>query len=219
MKITRWDTKEIIFELECDSWEQLLKGALKAKVSFFRADFSWANFSDSNFRGSNFSDSDFSDSNFRGSNFRGSNFRGSDFRGSNFRGSDFSDSDFRGSDFRGSNFRGSDFRDSNFSDSNFRGSNFSDSDFSDSNFRGSNFRGSKHQYKIGNMREWHSMQLDTYMIVFNKHILAIGCQQFSIKEWREFSDKQIENMDKEALAWWAKWKDFIFKAIELTKKA
>ena len=39
MKLLRWDTKEVIFELECDSWEQLLKSALKEKISFYRADF------------------------------------------------------------------------------------------------------------------------------------------------------------------------------------
>ena len=37
MKLLRWDTKEVIFELECSSWEQLLKGALKEKISFYIA--------------------------------------------------------------------------------------------------------------------------------------------------------------------------------------
>ena len=141
MKLTRWDTKEVIFELECSSWEELLKGALKAKISFYRSDFSGSNFSESDFRGSNFSESDFSES---------------------------------------------------------------------------NFSGSRHQYKIGNMTEWHSMQLDTYMVGFNRHILTIGCQQHKIKEWKNFSSVEIERMDDEALLWWDKWKDFIFKAIELT---
>ncbi|MDD3443182.1 MAG: pentapeptide repeat-containing protein [Sulfurimonas denitrificans] len=201
MIIKRWDTKEVIFELECSSWEELLKGALKAKISFYRADFSYSNFSYSNF----------SDSDFRGSNFRGSNFGYSDFRGSNFRGSNF-----RGSNFRGSNFRGSDFSDSDFSDSDFGDSDFRGSNFRGSNFRGSNFSDSKHQYKIGNMREWKSMQLDTYMIVFNEHTLAIGCQQHTIKEWQEFTDDTISKMDTNALLWWTKWKELIFKAIELS---
>ena len=183
MKLTRWDTNQVIFELECNSWEELLKGALEAKISFYRAD-----------------------------------FRGSDFRGSNFRYSNFSDSDFSNSDFSDSNFSDSDFSNSDFSDSNFSDSDFSDSEFSDSEFSDSNFRGSKHQYKIGNMREWHSMQLDTYMIVFNKHILAIGCKQFKIKEWESFTDEEITDMDSGALEWWKKWKDFIFKAIELCEK-
>ena len=198
MKLTRWDTREVIFELNCGSWEELLKGALKARISFYRANFSGSDFSESNFRGSDFSESDFSESDFSGSDFSWSDFSGSDFSES-----DFSESDFRGSNFSGSNFRGSDFR---------------GSDFSGSDFRGLDFRKSRHQYKIGNMREWHSMQLDRYMIVFDKNILAIGCQQHSIKKWKEFSDKEISNMDKAALDWWNKWKDFIFKAIELCEK-
>jgi hypothetical protein len=66
------------------------------------------------------------------------------------------------------------------------------------------------------MEEWKSLQLDTYMIVFNKHILAIGCQQFKIKEWKKFTDDEISEMYDGALDWWNKWKDFIFKAIELS---
>jgi len=66
------------------------------------------------------------------------------------------------------------------------------------------------------MREWKSMQLDTYMVVYNKHILAIGCQQHTIKEWKEFTDEKISTFDDGAIEWWNKWKDFIFKAIELS---
>ena len=66
------------------------------------------------------------------------------------------------------------------------------------------------------MREWKSMQLDTYMIVFNKRIMAIGCQQHTIDEWKQFTDEKIAEMDKKSLEWWNKWKDFIFKAIELS---
>ena len=34
MQLKRWDTKEVIFEMDCSSWEELLKGALKMKISF-----------------------------------------------------------------------------------------------------------------------------------------------------------------------------------------
>ena len=68
------------------------------------------------------------------------------------------------------------------------------------------------------MKEWHSLQLDTYMVGFNKHILAIGCQQHAIEKWKDFTDEEIQKMDVGALVWWKKWKDFIFKAIELCNK-
>jgi hypothetical protein len=170
MKLKRWDTGKVIFETECSSWEELLKGALKAKVIFFKADFR--------------------DADFRGADFSDANFRYSDFRGADFSGADFSGADFRYSDFRYSDFSNADFRDADF-------------------------RGSKHQYKIGNMVEWHSMLLETYVIGFNSRILTIGCQQNTIKKWKEFTDTEISKMDKGALEWWRKWKDFIFQAIEL----
>ena len=60
------------------------------------------------------------------------------------------------------------------------------------------------------------MQLDTYMICFNKHILAIGCRQHTIEKWQNFTDDEISIMDGDALMWWKKWKKFIFEAIKLS---
>ena len=151
--------------MECDSWADLLKGALKAKVSFYRADFREANFS--------------------WANFRKANFREADFKGAYFRGADFREADFRGADFREADFREADFI------------------------------GASYQYCTGNAKELKSMQLNRYLIVFNKHFLAIGCQQHSIKKWKNFTDDKIDSLDNGALEWWNKWKDFIFKAIEL----
>ena len=200
MKLKRWDTQEVIFELECSSWADLLKGALKAKVSLYRADFSEANFIEANFRWADFSEANFIEANFIEANFRGANFSEANFRGANFRWADF---------------RWADFSEANFSEANFIEADFRGADFSEANFREADFRGDSYQYCIGNMREIKSMQLDTYLIVFNKHFLAIGCQQHSIEKWKNFTDDEIENLDNGALEWWNKWKDFIFKAIEL----
>ena len=190
MQLKRWDTKEVIFEMECDSWADLLKGALKAKVSFYRA-------------------------NFNGADFRGADFRGADFREANFNGADFREASFNGADFRGA-----DFREASFIWADFRKANFREADFKGAYFRGANFReadfiGASYQYCTGNAKELKSMQLDTYLIVFNKHFLAIGCQQHSIEKWKNFTDDEIDSLDNGALEWWNKWKDFIFKAIEL----
>ena len=48
--------------------------------------------------------------------------------------------------------------------------------------------------------------------------MAIGCEQHLISEWKGFSDKTISEMDKGALDWWNKWKEFIFTAIELSQE-
>ena len=69
---------------------------------------------------------------------------------------------------------------------------------------------------IGNMKEIRSMQLETYTITFTKDVLQIGCKNYSHSEWQEFTDDQIDEMADNAIEFWHKWKDFIFKAIELS---
>jgi hypothetical protein len=66
------------------------------------------------------------------------------------------------------------------------------------------------------MRQIFSLQLEAWEVSFTSENLAIGCQQHTIKEWREFSDDTINSIDTSALVWWKKWKVFIFKAIELS---
>jgi hypothetical protein len=60
------------------------------------------------------------------------------------------------------------------------------------------------------------MQINKWRIVFTKDILAIGCQQHTIEEWRSFDDERINMMEVTALEWWRKYKEFIFMAIELS---
>ena len=68
---------------------------------------------------------------------------------------------------------------------------------------------------IGNMIELCSMQIETYSIAFTKDILQIGCKRYSHKEWFDFRTDIIDEMDINAIVFWEKYKDFIFKAIEL----
>ena len=68
----------------------------------------------------------------------------------------------------------------------------------------------------GNMKEIKNISVDKYHIVFTENILAIGCKTFSYEEWENFKDDEIATLDKGALEWWRKWKDFIFKAVELS---
>ena len=133
MKIERWDTKEVIFELECSSWADLMKAALKEKISFY---------------------------------------------GANLRGADLSYTDLHGANLRGADLR----------------------------------------FLVGNGEEVKTMHLEKYMVVFTKDVLVIGCESHPISEWEDFTDKEIDKMDSGALDWWNKWKDFIFKAIELSHK-
>ena len=164
-----------------------------------------------NLRGSNLSGSNLSGINLSGSDLRGINLRGSNLSGSNLSGINLSGSDLRGINLSDSYCRGSNLSDINLSGINLSGCDFSGCDLSDSNLSGSNLR-----FAVGNMSIVFSMQLENWRISFTDEILAIGCQQHTIKEWREFNDDIIKSMDSSALVWWKKWKDFVFTAIDLS---
>ena len=126
------------------------------------------------------------DANLIGANLRDANLIGADLRGANLIGADLRDADLRGANLRGANLR-------------------------DANLIGANLRDAK-----GNLREFKTMQIETYSISFTKDILQIGCKRYSIEEWKNFDDETIGKMDSGALTFWNKWKQFIFTAIELS---
>jgi hypothetical protein len=110
---------------------------------------------------------------------------------------------------------------SDLSYSNLRYSNLSGSNLSYSNLRYSDLRYSDLSYSdlmgtIGNMREIKSLQIETWPVTYTVERLQIGCQNHSIKEWAGFSDETIKGMADGALEFWHKWKDVIFKIIELS---
>ena len=67
------------------------------------------------------------------------------------------------------------------------------------------------RYAIGNSEEVKSLQIEQWLIVYTKDVLAIGCQQHSIQNWFAFDDAKKSAMDKNALKWWQKWKDILKK--------
>jgi len=93
--------------------------------------------------------------------------------------------------------------------------NLSDADLSDANLSRADLR-----FCIGNNKEVKSLQIGVYLINYYKVdgsiILNIGCQTHKLEEWGKFSDDEINKMDDEnALDWWKKNKEVLFKIIEL----
>ena len=154
----------------------------------------------------------------------------SDLRGSNLSESNLSDSNLIGSDLSYSNLIGSDLRDSNLSDSNLSysnlsysnlsysnliGSNLSYSNLSDSNLRGSDLSYSDLRCVIGNGREVKSLQIGTYLVSYHKDILNIGCQTHTLDKWINFTDEEIDAMDKgTSLDWWKLNKDILVTLVK-----
>ena len=109
---------------------------------------------------------------------------------------------------------------------NLRGANLGSVDLSSADLRGANLRytnlrgadlsGANLRWCIGNMREIKSAQFDTYDVTWTKDTLAIGCQQHPIKDWWQFDDTTITNMDRDALLWWKKWKLVLQQIIEMS---
>ena len=154
---------------------------------------------------------DFSNRNMRGSNMSGAYMRGVNMSGANMRGLNMS----------GADMRGAYMSDANMSDANMSGANMRGADMSDANMSGANMRGSNIDYvslfdATGNSVNIITIQLGKYTVNYTHDRMQIGCKNYPIKEWFNFSDEKIESMDNRALDWWNKYKYFIKQAIELT---
>ena len=75
------------------------------------------------------------------------------------------------------------------------------------NMRGANLRGAD-----GNNEQVKSLQLGKYITTILVNVrITIGCQNHTILEWENFTDKEISEMDDGALDWWKKWKEVILE--------
>jgi len=154
--------------------------------------------------------------NISGANLRYANISGADLRGANISGADLRGADLRGANISGANLRctnisGADLSGANISGANLRGANINGADLRGADISGADLRGA-----TGNQKEIKTINTTKYTIVFSDEKLAIGCQQHSIEEWKEFTDDEISEMDNGALEWWNRWSAFIFTAIELS---
>jgi uncharacterized protein YjbI with pentapeptide repeats len=86
------------------------------------------------------------------------------------------------------------------------------------NLGGANLHCADLRGAVGNSREIKSLSILNWPIAFTDTEMAIGCKQFAIGEWKNFTDEEIDNMEHTALAWWKKHKDFIFLSIELSRE-
>ena len=88
----------------------------------------------------------------------------------------------------------------NLRDANLRGANLRGADLRGANLRGADLDGEKlvkTPLQLNNLK-WFVLISDKY--------LRIGCQRFTIEEWRNFDDAAIVKMDFAALKFWRKWK-------------
>ena len=67
---------------------------------------------------------------------------------------------------------------------------------------------------IGNGREIKSLQIGTYNISYTKDIISIGCKTYTLEQWKNFTDVEIDNMNSEALKWWKLNKELIITLVK-----
>jgi uncharacterized protein YjbI with pentapeptide repeats len=125
----------------------------------------------------------------------GADLYGADLRGANLRDADLRGANLDGADLRGANLDGADLRGANL-----RGADLDGADLRGANLRGANLYGeklTKTPLQLNNLK-WFVLISDKY--------LRIGCQRFTIEEWKNFDDETIVKMDFAALKFWRKWK-------------
>ena len=138
-------------------------------------------------------------------------WRGADLYGADLRGANLYGADLRGANLSGANLSGADLQGANLP-----GADLCDANLCGANLCGANLRGANLRDAIGEMKYIKSLQCDRYRIVYTSEKLNIGCQSHTIKEWQEFDDKTISNMDNQALEWWTVWKPIIMNIIEVS---
>ena len=112
------------------------------------------------------------------------------------------------------NLSGANLRGANLSWANLSGANLSWANLSWANLSEANLSGANLSRANGNNHELKTVQSGKYSITFSASVMAIGCEQHTIKQWFRFTKKQIAAMDHGALEWWTTWKPILKSIIE-----
>ena len=130
-----------------------------------------------------------------GADLRGANLHGADLYGADLDGANLRGANLCGANLCGTNLDGADLRDANLYCADLRGANLDGADLCGADLDGEKLV--KTPLQLNNLK-WFVLISDKY--------LRIGCQRFTIEEWRNFSDEEIVKMDFAALKFWRKWK-------------
>ena len=211
VKLCRWDNGEIIFEREVGSMRELLEVAIRERINL-----EYANLVNANLVNANLENAKLENADLRYSNLEYSDLANADLRYSNVEYSNLRYSNLANANLEYSNLRYSNLANANLANADLENAKLGNAYLEKANLEKANLENTNLRYAIGNMKEIRSMQVERYHIVYTSKMLCIGCMQYPIEEWENFSDDQIRKMDKGALDFWKKWKEFIFLAIELS---
>ena len=100
-----------------------------------------------------------------------------------------------------------------FSGANLSGAYLSGANLSDAYLSGAYLRGANLQHAVGNLREIRSIHCFERVITYSADRIWIGCKNYTIEEWWDFTDAEISEMSNEALERWTKWKPLLQQVI------
>jgi len=123
----------------------------------------------------------------------------------NLSGATLSDANLRNADLTAANLMGANLRHANLRRTNLRHACLELSDLRNADIR----------YSIGNGDEVKTIQTEYYHISYTNKEMAIGCKQYTIEEWFNFSDEELNNMGLIALEFWKKWKPILKSIMEV----
>ena len=115
---------------------------------------------------------------------------------------DLSRADLRWADLSGAYLSEADLSGANLSGADLSGADLSGANLRWANLSGADLSGANLRYITGNNNEVKSLQIGKYLISYHKDVLNIGCQSYTLKEWADFTDDKIRDMDTSALEWW-----------------
>jgi len=115
----------------------------------------------------------------------------------------------------GANLKGANLIGANLIGANLIGADLIGADLRGADLKGANLSGANLNNCIGNGKEIKSIQTSKYWIVYTKDVMQIGCENYAIEKWFNFTDLDIEVMAEDALEWWEVWKPILKQIIEV----
>jgi uncharacterized protein YjbI with pentapeptide repeats len=135
----------------------------------------------------------------------GANLYGADLYGANLYGANLYGANLRGANLRGANLDGANLRGANLDGADLYGADLYGANLYGANLYGANLRGANLDGEKLTKTPLQLNNLKWFVLISDKY-LRIGCQRFTIEEWKNFDDAAIVTMDFAALKFWRKWK-------------
>ena len=153
--------------------------------------------------------------NLQYANLQSANLQSADLQSANLQYANLQSANLQSANFQHANLQSANFQHANLQCANLQSANLQSANLQYANLRYANLRYADLRYAdlrfipTGDSSTIFCMNSNMYGIVVTKGVIAIGCQQHSVEDWKSFTDERISEMDTGALAWWRIWKPIV----------